>query len=942
MRVACVLSMCALTHGAIAQITRPGDDAVDARPTALEVPELAPALRALLEAPYLSDDEKRELRIEHGLWTDEDLRDPARRARAAIIAGAYHDGVFSGLEESPLDALEALLRQGKPEHVIAALDGLEARDAGQDARDAAWLARATRLRAEALIDLGRPAEADAAMDGLLTRLTHERSSSADELVEGARCAMMRARIRGTGTDAQGAQAAYQSILGWISRARGELDPLSWRARLVEAELLYDKDNRPEARAAIIEAITLCPSSAECWSLLGRMFVDQFDFDRAELASRRLDELSDLPGEVNNEFHDEARASRGSLLGGLLLMRTRIKQGDADDALRVSSALDREYSLNHERVALHAAACARKFDYDAADEVLATLDQLAPGSPEGVFEVGRALADARQYAEASKYLNEAVRGAPNWSNAWAELGLLEVQAGRDLAALDALREAARLDPFNIRAGNSLKLVEELQTYERREGEHFVVRYKPGIDEALARDMLPVLERIYARVTGDSPGGIRHAPAGKTLIELMPSHAMFAVRIAGMPQVHTMAAATGPVIAMESPQVGAGFSIGTYDWPRVLQHEYTHTVTLSRTGNRLPHWFTEAAAVYLEDRPRASGTWRLLRHVVLTDTLFDLEKINLMFIRPEQPSDRAQAYAQGHWMYQYIVERWGPEAPLTLMDLYAAGERHDAALLSVTGLAPREFLEDFGDWARGELVRVGMLPPEGMPTIDVLRMREAIESAGPGEEKEAENDVLPDPRAIPKLPPIVKIPGGDLPPVTPDMVSRWLEKYPEHPDVLELSVRLALEANAGKPAPEMVPLLERYAAARPVDDLPHRLLARLALDGQLPDEPGGPTAVERAIEHLAYLDEREERSPAYASELARRYAELKRWDEAFASAERATLIAPFDPRMRELAATVAIKAGRMDDALRHIEALTIIEPDREIHRKRLEALRARMGQ
>src|SRR5690606_37472393 len=181
-----------------------------------------------------------------------------------------------------------------------------------------------------------------------------------------------------------------------------------------------------------------------------------------------------------------------------------------------------------------------------------------------------------------YLEEATRRRPMLPEPWIELGLLETQSGRDERALVALEHAAQLDPYNVRAKNSLQLITELLGYEKIESEHFVVRFREGRDRLLAEEMPPVLERIHQRVAG--PEGIDHEPAQKTVIELMPNHAWFAVRITGMPGVHTIAAATGPVIAMESPREGAGSSLGVYDWPRVLQHEDVHTVTLSRTAER----------------------------------------------------------------------------------------------------------------------------------------------------------------------------------------------------------------------------------------------------------------------------------------------------------------------------------------------------------------------
>src|SRR5690606_36959197 len=96
------------------------------------------------------------------------------------------------------------------------------------------------------------------------------------------------------------------------------------------------------------------------------------------------------------------------------------------------------------------------------------------------------------------------------------------------------------------------------------------------------------------------------------------------------IHTVAAATGPLIAMEVPRVGKR-NMGEYDWLRVFRHEYAHTITLSKTKNRIPHWFTEAAAVYSENAPRDFSRAQLLTQALLNGTLFDMREINLAFTR-----------------------------------------------------------------------------------------------------------------------------------------------------------------------------------------------------------------------------------------------------------------------------------------------------------------------
>jgi hypothetical protein len=52
-------------------------------------------------------------------------------------------------------------------------------------------------------------------------------------------------------------------------------------------------------------------------------------------------------------------------------------------------------------------------------------------------------------------------------------------------------------------------------------------------------------------------------------------------------------------------------------------------------------------------------------------------------------------------------------------------------------------------------------------------------------------------------------------------------------------------------------------------------------------------------------------------------------------------PFDATVRELAAAIAVEAGRFDRAEVHIESLVVLEPDRDIHRKRLARIRELRG-
>lgn len=870
----------------------------------IEAPPLATSVQRLLDQTYLSDAERRALRLKHGQWEEADLAIPALRAQAALTRGAFDDASLKDESVPALLRAEGAVRRGEFADALRLLGDEKSM-------------RATRLRAQALLGQGKRDDADAALDDAVKIMKGERLSEAEELVDGVRCLMLRARLRGPESSDGG---DFKSMMSMLQYAREQLDKFCWSASLAEAELLWEKDNGNDAGEAIETVLSLNPKCADAWRIYGEMSVGGLDAPRALQVAVKLESLATGKDEAAFETLETPAAA-------IVLAWMRLRENDSALAESLLTLPATKYPKMPDLLAWQAAAAAAGYDFDRADAFLKRLDELSPNTYEGYFRTGMILSGARQYDEAAKYLREAVKRAPNWPEPIIELGLLEMQSGRDKEALEALEAAAKLDSFNVRAANSLVLVKELRTFASIESDHFIVRYKPGQDEVMAKEMLEPLERSFRRVTGNGPGGIDHVPTRETVIELMPDHRWFSVRITGMPKLHTIAAATGPVVAMEAPREGPGHMAGAYDWRRVVQHEYTHTVTLSRTKNRLPHWFTEASAVYLEDAPRDYSTVQLLYGAFHEDELFDFEKINIAFARPEKPTDRALAYAQGHWMYEYIVERWGRKAPLDLMDLYATGVREPEAFQKILGLSRDQFATDFKAWARTQLIAWGMMLPEGTPSMpDIIReMRKKNPPAA-----EAKGDAPPDPAPDPA--PGESADDKDLDPTLAELTAA-LEAHPTHPVLLKNVVQNTLDAKKGVIDDALVALLERYAKARPVDPLPHRLLAK----HHLARASESTASAADAIPHLEYLDIREQHTPEYAIELAKQYAAMKDWTKASAKADRAVGISPYDASIREFAAKIALQQGDAATAERHIWALTILEPDRPLHKQRLEAVR-----
>ncbi len=857
-------------------------------------PELPRAVRAALEAPALTEAERRELRLRHGLWMPEDLDTPERRAEAALRCWRLDDESLVDPAVPVALRAEALLLRGLAGQAESLLAGCP---------DPAC----TLVRAQAQSLQGKLNEAIAGLRELETAAATDAADGA-ALRRGAQAVILRGTLEAVAAD------RWRDAAAWLGKVRAA-DRLDPHAPAIEGRLLVDRHNREEGVPALQQAIALDPRGSRAIHDLGRAALESFDFDGATRAAAML-----------------RRCNPEHPLADLLDVERLLLTEDVDAAAAVLDRVQARWPDMPAPMAFRAALAARRWDTAGLAAALQAMDGRFPGQALGAATAGRILALHRQYAAAEQLLRQAIERRPAWSEPRGELGQLMLQTGRDAEAREALREAAELDPFDKRSAFGRWLLDEMAGYRTIETPHFRIRVKPGVDEAVAQDMAVALEGMHAQVAG----WFGHEPSQRTTIELLPDHEVFAVRITGMPGIHTMAASTGPVIALEAPRRGNPRKhLGNFDWLEVLRHEYAHTVTLSQTDNRIPHWLTEALAVRVETRPRNMQTCEMLSRALAAGRLFPLDRIKWAFVRPETPQDRALAYAQGHWMVQYMEQRWGRDVIPRLLDRYRAGDDEPVAMQAVLGVPPQVFMKDFLVWARDQVKAWGFL---NSPTMD--EFMEKARQADPELRDRSSEARMDRTEAVAKAlagacgapasgQPLAasKWPAPRLPAarISDEMLDAWLSEHPGHPDLLELKIRRRL-----KDQPELnmatLELLTAYGKSRPVDPWPDQLQAAARSSSS-----GGS-----ALEHLRRLDALEERDPAYALEIARLLRADQRPAEALAAVEKAARIDGYDPATRELAAAIAIEAGELSVAMRHLKALRVLEPEVDRHVERIDRL------
>jgi hypothetical protein len=282
-------------------------------------------------------------------------------------------------------------------------------------------------------------------------------------------------------------------------------------------------------------------------------------------------------------------------------------------------------------------------------------------------------------------------------------LLYTQSGDEDLARGVLEEARKLDEYNLATTNYLRLLDDMAGFVRKESKHFIVTYDSTTDPILGDYFNDYMESIHDQVCSE----YKHDPTfggredKKTIIEIFPSHDAFSVRTTGSPWIPTVGASTGRVIALASP---ADKQMGTYNWAQVLRHEYTHTVTLSATDNRIQHWFTEGLAV-LEEHSPLRWEWVPMLYSAVNKKnkleLFSLDNLTWGFVRPKKPLDRQLAYAQSYWVCKYVQETWGHEAILKMLEDFRNAGRMDEVFPKVTGKSIPQFEKDFQAWCEKQV-------------------------------------------------------------------------------------------------------------------------------------------------------------------------------------------------------------------------------------------------
>jgi tetratricopeptide (TPR) repeat protein len=461
---------------------------------------------------------------------------------------------------------------------------------------------------------------------------------------------------------------FEFILTEVYKDALKAEKSFWPAEYQAGLLLMEKYNKPEALAALDKALTLNPNAAEALAAKGVLALRDYQIKDAE------------------RFAEQALKINPKLPAALRL-RAEVHLVSSEDA-EAMKELEQARAVNprDERTLARVGVCLllqkQKAECDAVAEEVKKFD---PKPAVYWNEMGAILEDRRRFEQAEEVLRRAVELRPNMPGPNNNLGMLLMRLGREEEARKLLDKGFANDPFHVRVSNFRKVLRHLEKYQTilTNNKHFKLRFDPKADGKFALYMAPYLEEIYE----DLANKFQYRPQGPILIEVFTSHEMFSGRVVALPDLHTIGACTGRMVALASPHAqGLG---KPFNWARVLRHELVHIFNLEQTHFLVPHWLTEGLAVNNEGF-RRPGTWNeLLREWAAADKLMNLDNIDLGFIRPSGPDQWSMAYCQSQLYVDYLKDRFGADAVGKLLAAYGEGLTTAAAITKACKVDKAEF-------------------------------------------------------------------------------------------------------------------------------------------------------------------------------------------------------------------------------------------------------------
>lgn len=444
------------------------------------------------------------------------------------------------------------------------------------------------------------------------------------------------------------------------------DPDCWQAELYAGQMLLEKYNRPQAVESFEGALKINPNAAEAVVGKAAAALQKYDLKEAEL------------------LVDEALKQNPRLRSALRLKADIFVMGG--DYASAEKQLLAAKAINPREAATLGKLAGCYFLQRKTEEFNATVktaESFDSKPAEFYFELAGYLEDRKYYTQAEMYFKKATEFRPKFAAPKTSLGLLYMRLGKEKEGKEILDSAFKADPFNVRVANMRKVIDHLSKYSVVQTEHYELKFDRSTDRVLAQFIAEYLEETHIELKRQ----FNYEPPGRVTIEVFNRHDMFSGRTVGLPDLHTIGACTGRVVAMASPS--AQGLRKPFNWGRVIRHEMTHIFNLAQTDFQCPHWLTEGLAVQNEQMKRPLDWMATLRDRADENTLFNLDTIMMGFAKPKDQSEWGLAYCQSQLYVEYLIKTYGQASVGKILNAYRDGLDTAAAIQSVCGVEKSTF-------------------------------------------------------------------------------------------------------------------------------------------------------------------------------------------------------------------------------------------------------------
>ena len=492
----------------------------------------------------------------------------------------------------------------------------------------------------------------------------------------------------------------------------------------EALLSFGVDPKDVLEKVFGAAQKLTTKIPEPWIARGRLALDKHDYplaakifrEAAEKFHKNPDILFGLAQAVGGGDQREASAALEAVLAInphhlpslLLLADQRI---DSEDEEEAQKHLSEVLAVNpwHPDAWAYRAVLAHLHG-DAAAETAARDKALHfwNSNPRVDYLIGEKLSQKYRFSEGAAHQRQALQFDPEYAPAQLQLARDELRLGNEEAGWKLATSSYQHDAYDIEAFNLVQLKDTIDRFVTLTNADLLVRMEPKEAAIYGDRALQLLERARRQLTAKYQVEL----VRPTTVEIFNDQKDFGVRTFGMPEnPGFLGVCFGRVVTANSPAANTAQPV---NWEAVLWHEFCHSVTLTLTHNRMPRWLSEGISVYEEIQANPSWGQHLnprYREMILKGELTPVSKLSGAFLAPPSPLHLQFAYFEAEWVVEFIVEHYGQDHLLGLLqdlrdatDLPVALARRTApakALDAEFDQFARQRAEAFGkglDWTR----------------------------------------------------------------------------------------------------------------------------------------------------------------------------------------------------------------------------------------------------